>query len=156
MTTAAGSTANPFTALDVSGIAGGGYDSTQIATGGDVIQAVGNTTAGVEGVSNALNGTSASGGNIGTVLAGGTGTSGLAAGITLEIGGDKGSQLFSFGVGTTAAQIATALNQASDSTGVAQRPPAINSTSTRPITAARPSSPSRSSARGLAGRSAAR
>jgi flagellin len=118
VTTAAGSTANPFTALDVSGIAAGGYDSTQISSGGDVIQAIGNTTAGVEGVSNALNATLA-GGGVGGVLASGTGTSGLAATLTLEIGGDQGSQLFSFGIGTTAAQIASAMNQSSDSTGVA-------------------------------------
>jgi flagellin len=118
VTTAAGSTANPFTTLDVSGIAVGGYDSTQIATGGDVIQAVGNTTAGVEGVSNALNGTLA-GGGVGGTLSGGTGTSGLAAALTVEVGGDQGSQLFSFGIGTTAAQIAAAMNKSSDSTGVA-------------------------------------
>ena len=70
----AAGTANPFTTLDVSGIAAAGYDSTQIGTGGDVIQAVGNTTAGVEGVSNALDATLA-GGGVGGVLASGTGTS---------------------------------------------------------------------------------
>jgi flagellin len=117
VTTAAGSTANPITGLDTTGIAGGGYDSTQISSGGDVIQAVGNTTAGVEGVSNALNG-SLAGGGVGGTLSGGTGTSGLASALTVEVGGDQGSQLFSFGVGTTAAQIAAAMNQSADSTGV--------------------------------------
>jgi flagellin len=117
VTVAAGSTANPFTTLDVTGIDAGGYDSTQIATGGDVIQAVGNTTAGVQGVANAVNGT-LSGGGVGGVLASGTGTSGLAAALTLQVGGARGSQLISFGIGATAAQIATALNQISDSTGV--------------------------------------
>ena len=95
VTTAAGSTANPFTTLSVAGIAAAGYDSTQIASGGDVIQAVGNTTAGVEGVSNAING-ALSGGGIGGTLASGTGTSGLAASLTLDLGGDQGSQLISF------------------------------------------------------------
>lgn len=122
VTVAAGSTANPFTSADFTGIAGVGasgyYDSTQIATGGDVIQAVGNTTAGVEGVTNALNGALA-GGGVGGVLSGGTGTSGLAANLTLEIGGDKGSQLLSFDAGATAAEMASAINQISDSTGVA-------------------------------------
>ena len=120
VTTAAGSTANPFTTLDVSGIAGGGYDSTQIGTGGDVIQAVGNTTAGVEGVSNALDATLA-GGGIGGVLASGTGTSGLASSLTVEVGGDQGSQLLSFESGTTASQISAAINQISDSTGVSAK-----------------------------------
>ncbi len=118
VTAAAGSTVNPFTAADFTGIAAGGYDSTQIATGGDVIQAVGNTTAGVEGVSNALDGALAGGGDVGGVFSGGTGTSGLAANLTIEVGGDKGSQLLSFDTGTTALQIASAINQISDSTGV--------------------------------------
>jgi flagellin len=51
-------------------------------------------------------------------LSGGTGTSGLAAALTLQVGGNAGGQLFSFIAGTTATQIATALNQASDGTGV--------------------------------------
>jgi flagellin len=118
VTVAAGSTANPFTAADFTGIAAGGYDSTQIGTGGDVIQAVGNTTAGVEGVSNALDGALAGGGDIGGLFSGGTGTSGLAANLTLEVGGDNGSQLLSFDTGTTALEIASAINQISDSTGV--------------------------------------
>ena len=83
-----------------------------------MIQAVGNTTAGVEGVANALNGALAGGGD-GGVLSSGTGTSGLAASLTLEVGGDDGSQLLSFDAGTTAAEMSSAINQISDSTGVA-------------------------------------
>ena len=105
-----------------------------------MIQAVGNTTAGVEGVSNALNATTA-GGGVGGTLSGGTGTSGLAAALTLEVGGDEGSQLFSFGVGTTAAQIASAMNQSSDSTGVAATTAGDQPCSTRPTTAPRLFSP---------------
>jgi len=42
----------------------------------------------------------------------------LASNTILQIGGDKGFQVFNFGAGTTLAQIQTAVNQVSDSTGV--------------------------------------
>jgi flagellin len=42
----------------------------------------------------------------------------LASNAILQIGGDKGFQVFNFGAGTTLAQIQTAVNQVSDSTGV--------------------------------------
>ncbi len=46
------------------------------------------------------------------------GTSGLTANLVLQVGGNAGGQLFTFDAGTTAAQMATALNQASNATGV--------------------------------------
>jgi flagellin len=55
---------------------------------------------------------------VGGVLSAGSGASGLAANLVLQVGGTAGSQLFTFNAGTTAAQIATALNQASEATGV--------------------------------------
>ena len=58
------------------------------------------------------------GGDAGAVLSGGTGTSGLVAGLSLEVGGNAGSQLLTFDTGTTAAQMATAINKVTDSTGV--------------------------------------
>ena len=42
----------------------------------------------------------------------------LASDLELQVGGEKGFQVFNFGTGTTVAQIATALNQVSDATGV--------------------------------------
>jgi flagellin len=42
----------------------------------------------------------------------------LASNTVLQIGGDKGFQVFNFGAGTTLAQVATAVNQVSDATGV--------------------------------------
>ncbi len=42
----------------------------------------------------------------------------LASNTILQVGGDKGFQVFNFGAGTTLAQIQTAVNQVSDSTGV--------------------------------------
>ncbi len=42
----------------------------------------------------------------------------LASNTILQVGGDKGFQVFNFGAGTTLAQIQTAINQVSDSTGV--------------------------------------
>ncbi len=42
----------------------------------------------------------------------------LASNTILQIGGDKGFQVFNFGTGTTLAQIQTAVNQVSDATGV--------------------------------------
>src|SRR5205085_20406 len=42
----------------------------------------------------------------------------LASNSILQVGGDKGFQVFNFGAGTTLAQIQTAVNQVSDSTGV--------------------------------------
>jgi len=52
------------------------------------------------------------------MLLGGAGTSGLTANLVLQVGGNAGGQLFTFDAGTTAAQMATALNQASNATGV--------------------------------------
>jgi len=51
-------------------------------------------------------------------FAGGVSTSGLGASLALQVGGDDGSQLFTFDVGTTAAQMATAINQNTAATGV--------------------------------------
>jgi flagellin len=48
------------------------------------------------------------------VYSGGT----LSADLNLEVGGDKGFNVFNFGTGTTIAQIASALNLVSDATGV--------------------------------------
>jgi flagellin len=42
----------------------------------------------------------------------------LASNTVLQIGGDKGFQVFNFGAGTTLAQLQTAVNLVSDSTGV--------------------------------------
>jgi flagellin len=42
----------------------------------------------------------------------------LASNTVLQIGGDKGFQVFNFGAGTSLAQLQTAVNQVSDSTGV--------------------------------------
>ena len=63
-------------------------------------------------------GTVTAGGDAGAVLSAGTGTSGLVANLTLDIGGAAGSQLLSFNAGTTAAEMATAINNATDATGV--------------------------------------
>ncbi len=49
------------------------------------------------------------------VYSGGT----LASNTVLQVGGDKGYQVLSLGSGTTVSQVATAINQISDSTGVA-------------------------------------
>ena len=51
-------------------------------------------------------------------LLGGTGSAGLTANVVLQVNGNAGGQLFTFDEGTTAAEMATALNQASNSTGV--------------------------------------
>jgi flagellin len=51
-------------------------------------------------------------------FAGGAGASGLAANLAIQVGGNSGSQLFSFDTGTTSAQMVTAINQASGATGV--------------------------------------
>src|SRR5205814_7557990 len=42
----------------------------------------------------------------------------LASNTILQVGGDKGFQVFNFGAGTTLAQLQTAINLVSDSTGV--------------------------------------
>jgi flagellin len=63
-------------------------------------------------------GTVTAGGDAGAILSAGTGVSGLQANLTLDIGGNTGSQLVTFDAGTTAAQIASAINQISDATGV--------------------------------------
>jgi flagellin len=111
--TAAGS---PFTS-DVTGITTD-VDATTL-TGVDQITAVGNGTAGVDGwLNNSSAANLASGAGVGGVFAGGTGVSGLAANLVLQVTGNAGGQLFSFNAGTTAQQIATALNQGTDSTGV--------------------------------------
>jgi flagellin len=51
-------------------------------------------------------------------FAGGVGTSGLGASLALQVTGNSGSQLFTFAAGGTAAQLVTAINQASSATGV--------------------------------------
>ncbi len=51
-------------------------------------------------------------------LTGGVGSSGLGAALAIQVGGNEGSQLFTFETGTTAAQIVTAINQATSATGV--------------------------------------
>ncbi len=83
--------------------------SVTTGTGADTLTAAADT---------ADTGTVTAGGDAGAVLSGGTGTSGLVANVTLDIGGDQGSQLLSFDAGTTAAQIATAINNYTDATGV--------------------------------------
>ena len=42
----------------------------------------------------------------------------LTSDLVLQVGGQNGFQVFNFGTGTSVAQIATALNQVSDATGV--------------------------------------
>jgi flagellin len=49
---------------------------------------------------------------------GGTGSGDLAGDIVFELTGSKGTQVFSFDTGTTAAQVIAAINSASDATGV--------------------------------------
>jgi len=51
-------------------------------------------------------------------MSGGTGSGALAGDIVFELTGSKGTQVFSFDTGTTAAQIISAINAASDATGV--------------------------------------
>ncbi len=112
---------NPFKALVAGDISTASIDTTLV--GVLPTSAVATVVTGTDGALNAVNGALAGGGiggqfGIGGGTTAGTGTSGLAADLTLQIGGNSGSQILSFGKGTTAAQVASALNQISDSTGV--------------------------------------
>jgi len=96
---------------------GAGFDASADLVFGTPKQ--GTASGGTDGTTvndsvSALSGGAGAGGS----LSGGTGVSGLAADVTLQIGGNYGSQLVSFGKGTTTAQMVTALNQISDATGV--------------------------------------
>ena len=51
-------------------------------------------------------------------LAGGVGGGGLANELTIELGGSDGSEVLSFGAGTTIAELVTGINLVSDATGV--------------------------------------
>jgi flagellin len=131
-----GAAGSPFTVASTSG----NIDATQISTSVPVTATasggiaanpnaltaatVATVTTGSNGAVNALNGTFSGGGigaqfGVGTGATAGTGTSGLAASLTLQVVGSAGSQLLSFAAGATASQIASAINQISDSTGVA-------------------------------------
>jgi flagellin len=92
----------------------GGFDANDL-TGVAQITAV---SAGSDGWQHNSSAAALAGAGVGGVFAGGTGTSGLAADLVIQVGGNSGSQLLSFGSGTTAAQMVTALNLVSDSTGV--------------------------------------
>ena len=100
-------------------VVGGGAGTDDLGSG-PVTGTIGGTTAGTTGVTNAVVQQTLTGGS-GTStgeLSGGTGTAGLLANLVLQVGGNAGGQLFTFTTGTTAAQMATALNQASEATGV--------------------------------------
>ncbi len=84
----------------------------------NVISQSATVSGGVTGWINDASAAALAGQGVGGVLSGGTGASGLAANLVLEIGGNAGSQLFTFNAGTNATQVATAVNQASEATGV--------------------------------------
>ena len=113
-----GATSTPFgvdastTSLSVTGSGSGLTDDLNSAVTGTVAD------TGTYGYTTGMDPANFSGGGVGTVLQNGTGTSGLAANLTIQVGGNAGGQLFTFNAGTTAAQMATAINQASQATGI--------------------------------------
>ena len=76
------------------------------------------TTAGGTNDITGLGGTLA-GGGISATFAGGTGSDALSGSLVMELSSDVGQQTYSFVSGTTAADIVSAINQDSSTTGVA-------------------------------------
>jgi len=108
---AAGGDFGAVTSLNEKVGGGGGSNAGVTGTGNNLNAAAGGTTlANGAGVSGEF-GVAAGNTN-------GTGVAGLTANLDLQVGGNAGGQLFSFTAGTTAEQMSTALNQASNNTGV--------------------------------------
>ncbi|MEI8373474.1 MAG: flagellin [Planctomycetota bacterium] len=133
-------TATALQTLMNAGLEAGGFGSTNVATGytaavtdalanefttagaGASFSATGSTTGGINPV-NGLSG-ALSGAGVGATLANASAGT-LSGDLVVQLGGNAGSQVFTFASGTTADQMKTAINQASDATGVGA---ALNST----------------------------